>query len=264
MRFADLGDRVLHYALEGAETGPPLVLIHSLGYDLRSWDGVVPTLAARYAVLRYDLRGHGLSEAPPGLYTMRDHTADLELLLQELDLPKAVVCGISIGGMVAMDFAAQHPGAAAALILLDTGARIGTAEVWEERIEAVRTRGMEALAPSLLERQVSQDFRTREPALYRGCLQMLARTPVAGYVGSCAALRDADLNARLEAIRCPTLVLHGSEDVVTPVDQGRALAERLADGRFDTIEGAGHLLCVERPEALSHAILSFLRELTHV
>lgn len=264
MKFMTVGGITLHVAFDGVRsgvaTGPPLVFINSLGTDLRIWDDVLPLLDGHLPLIRYDKRGHGLSDAPAGPYTIRQHTGDLEALLKHLEIGEAIVCGISVGGMIALDYAARNPDAVRALVLCDTAAKIGTATGWTQRIRSVQEHGLEQMAETILAQWFSPSFSQERPSDYRGYCNMLARSSDEGYVATCEALRDADLRETLSVINAKTLVLCGAEDPSTPPAVVHRLAERLPDAQFDVIPGAAHLPCVEQPAATAARINSFLQE----
>jgi 3-oxoadipate enol-lactonase len=237
-----------------------LVFINSLGTDFRIWDGLIPYFAERFAILRYDKRGHGLSDCPPAPYSIRDHKDDLAALLSELGIGPAILVGISIGGMIAMDFAATYPERVRALVLCDTGATIGNAAFWSERISIVRTQGMAAVAEGVVARWLTVAFATQQPAAYRGHYHMLARAPVAGYTATCEALRDADLSQAARTISAKTLILCGAQDMTTPPESSRVLGDMIKGSRFELIENAAHLPCIEQSEALAATMKRFFRE----
>lgn len=262
-RFAAVGPHTLHYRLDGQAaagtvTGTPLVFINSLGSDLRIWDGLIPAFVEQWPLIRYDKRGHGLSDCPPGPYTLRDHTEDLAGLLAQVQAPPAILIGVSVGGMIALDFAHHYPEHVQALVLCDTGAKIGTAAYWTERSSAVRQDGLAPLAPLILARWFSSTFAASAPTAYRGYQNMLTRTPAEGYAATCDALRDADLRAAIPTITIPALVLCGDEDLATPPTLGRELAAALPHARFALIPKAGHIPSIEQPQALATAIQHFL------
>lgn len=260
MLFAKLGNIVLHYTLEGRVDGLPLVFIHSLGTELRIWDSVVSHFARDFKIVRYDLRGHGLSDSPPGPYSIRDHVNDLAGLLAYVQVEAAIPVGISVGGMIAIAYAAARPERIKALVLCDTGPTIGTAASWNERIETLRQNGMDSMADAILARWVTPSFSKRCPADYRGYYNMLTRTSVIGYTSTCETLRDTDLTEIAQSLKTKTLVLCGSEDISTPPALGRALAESLADARFSLVENAAHLPCIEQSSMVADLIRQFLQE----
>lgn len=259
-RFVQSNDIVLHYQQIGVQVGPPLVFINSLGSDLRIWDSVVPHFASHFPVIRYDKRGHGLSDCPAAPYTLRDHSHDLLGLLDALHVQATIVIGISVGGQIAMDFADRYPTRVKALILADTAPKIGTPAMWDERINTLRQGGMAVLGDAILARWFAPQFADQAPAAYAGYYNMLTRTPVEGYTGTCEAIRDADLREVVNTIRVKTLVMCGAEDMATPPDAGRDLAAALPNARFTAIEGAAHLPCIEQPDAMVTVMKQFLEE----
>ena len=260
LKFKTIDSITLHYAHEGQEQTTPLVFINSLGTDLRIWDAVAARFADRFMLIRYDKRGHGLSDCPPGPYTIRQHTNDLAGLLEQLQVEAVVLIGVSVGGMIAMDYAASYPQRIRALVLSDTAAKIGTTDLWNERISPLRENGMAHLAGAILERWFSPAFAGQHPAAYRGYFNMLTRTPLEGYIATCEAIRDADLSDVAPSIEAPTLVVGGAEDGATPPDLVRGLAEALPNARFELIEHAGHIPSIEQPAVLAATIDRFLEE----
>ncbi len=248
----------IHYRRKGPADGPLVVFANSLGTDLRIWDAVIENLGGRVRSLCYDMRGHGLSDAPPAPYTLDDHINDLAGLLDKLHIRRAVLCGISVGGMVALGLAARRPDLVRALVLCDTAHKIGPDALWNERIEQIRRHGLESIADAVLERWFSKSY-DRAGAV-AGWRNMLVRTPMAGYIGTCAALRDADLTAAAESLQLPVLCLCGSEDGATPPDLVRSMGALIAGSRFQLVKGAGHLPCIEAPEALAAAVDTFMAE----
>ncbi|MGF1503776.1 MAG: 3-oxoadipate enol-lactonase [Chloroflexi bacterium] len=259
MQFLQHGGLTLAYRLDGRVDGPPIIFVNSLGSDYRIWDAVTVHLADDYYCIRYDKRGHGLSDSPPAPYRIDEHSADLAGLLDALDVPQAVVIGISVGGLIAMDFTLRHTQRVSALVLCDTVARLGTAELWQTRIDDLRERGVATMASEILPRWFAPGFAEAHPAEYHGYLNMLARMPLEGYIGTCAALRDADLRESVPGITARTLVLCGAQDEATPPDEVQTVADAIPQARFELIEGAGHLPCIEAPEAFSQAIAGFLQ-----
>ncbi len=264
MKFVSIDGGVTHYSVEGPEDGRPIVFVNSLGLDLRMWDDVASILRSNYRIVRYDKRGHGLSDCPPAPYSLDQYVSDLNSLVEYLGLPPAALVGISIGGMIAMEFAAAHPDLVAHLVLFDTAARIGSAEAWETRIQEVEGKGLEGMTSIILSIWFSRSFAEEQPAMHRGYRNSLVGTPLEGYLGACAALRDADLSQRVAALEAETLVIAGDQDSSTSPDQGRALAEVIPSARFELIEDAGHLAPVEQPESAAKMIRAFLEAQEYV
>jgi 3-oxoadipate enol-lactonase len=183
-------------------------------------------------------------------------------LLEALEIKEAVACGLSVGGVIAQQLAIADPDRVRALVLCDTGTRIGTVASWEERIATVKAHGLAVLAAPSIERWFSEDFRRRHSVEVRGYANMVVRTTVDGYVGTCCALRDADLTQAATSIDKPTLVLCGDQDIATPPDLARQLADTIPNARLALIPGAGHISCVEQPELMSTQIIQFLREVS--
>ncbi len=251
---------MLHYRLEGPSHLPLLVFSNSLGTDMRVWEPLLPLLAGQYRFLRYDKRGHGLSDCPPAPYHIDDHINDLAGLLDELKLSQVALCGLSVGGIIAQGVAARRPELVKELILCDTAHQIGPAQGWEDRIKTIRDKGIDFIADAVMERWFAAEFRHRKPvelALWRN---MLVRTPMEGYIGTCAAIRDADLTDSSARLTQPTLCVVGDQDGATPPDLVQSTANLIPGSRFEVIENAGHLPCVEQPAALAALIVDFLSQ----
>jgi 3-oxoadipate enol-lactonase len=261
MQVAAVNGVHIHYRDTGSGgSRPVLVFSNSLGTDFRIWDRVVARLGDRYRIVTYDKRGHGLSDAPPAPYKMSDHVADLAGLVKFLGVSGAIVCGLSVGGMIAQGLAAAHPALVSRLILCDTAHKIGTDEMWNERIAAVEKGGIERLADAVLERWFSPGFRAGRTAELAARRNLLVRTTRDGYAGTCAAIRDADYTASSAKLDVPTLCICGTEDKATTPELMRSTAALIPGARLALVEGAGHLPCIEAPDALAALILEFTAE----
>ncbi|MEP7285291.1 MAG: 3-oxoadipate enol-lactonase [Chloroflexota bacterium] len=260
MQFATVGGITLHYRLEGRQDALALIFVHSIGTDLRIWDSVLPHFADDFKLIRHDLRGHGLSDDSPAPKSMRNHVDDLQGLISYLQIEVAIVIGISLGGLVAMGYAAAYPQHVKALVLCDTATKIGTAAAWNARIETLRQHGIDSMDEVIVARWFSPAYINQHPAEYRGYRNMLTRTSLVGYTASCEAIRDVDMTEAARTITAKTLVLCGTEDVSTSPDQGRALAETLPNASFAVVEGAGHLPCIEQSDQLAGLIKPFCQE----
>jgi len=249
------------YELSGRAHAPVVLLANSLGTNVHVWDAQVAELAASYRVLRYDMRGHGLSETGSLAGTSIARFADdVAALLATLDIRAVSFVGLSIGGLIAQQFAAAYPERVEKLVLCATGNRIGTRAVWDARIDAVEHAGMGTIVPDVLQRWFTARTHKTRPELVRGFATMLERTPAAGYAAACRAIREADLRVPDAAVRCPTLVVAGSDDPVTNTEVAADLQGGIAGARLHVLEGAAHIVCAEVPAAFNAVLLKFLGE----
>ncbi len=258
MAFVRVNGVVLHYSDTGTDKGPVIVFANSLGSDFRIWDAVAGGLTRPCRIIRYDKRGHGLSEATPAPYSMTDHVEDLAALLDHLKIRKAVIAGVSVGGMIAQGLAALRPDLVSALVLMDTAHKIGDEDYWNTRIGLIERDGIASIADAILERWFTAAYRSPENADFAGYSAMLTRTPVSGYTGTCAAIRDADLTESTRALDVPVLCMVGDGDGATPPDLVRSLAELIGGAQFEIIRDAGHLPGIEKPEKTTALINAFL------
>ena len=260
----DAGGVLLHVAESGPADGPALVFCNSLGTDLRLWDKVLGLLPEGLRVIRFDKRGHGLSELPGTGWGMGDLVADTAALLDALGVKDSLFVGLSIGGMIAQGLAAERPDLVRAMVLSNTGAKIGTPEMWAERVAACRAQGIEALADAVMTRWFSAAFRETRKAELAGWRNMLVRTPMEGYARCSEAIAESDLWESTVRLRLPTLAIAGSEDGSTPPDLVRETGELVPGSRFALVQGAGHLPCVEAPEVFAGHLRAFVSETGHI
>lgn len=262
MKLADFGDVQLHYEVSGDPDGAPVVFSNSLNTDMRLWDALLERLPAGLKILRYDMRGHGLSSLPPAPYTMGALVRDVERLMDLLEFRDAVFVGLSVGGLIAQGLAVKRLDLVRGLVLSNTGAKIGTTDMWDDRIATVRARGLDGLTDSTMERWFGKAFReSPEVHLWRN---MFARQPVEGYVGCASAISGTDFYTPTSGLRLPTLGIAGSEDGSTPPDLVRETVDLVPGSRFELIRRAGHLPCVDQPDAYGEILTGFLREIGHI
>ena len=239
----------IYHGYRAAKAGAPtLVFANSLGTDLRVWDRVVALVPADWGLLRQDKRGHGLSALSDTL-TIESMADDVEALLDHYGIDAFVGVGLSVGGLIMQRMALRRPDAMTHLVLSDTAAKIGSPEIWDPRIATVLSDGIAAIGDAILSRWFAPAYRDCDDfAMWRA---MLERTPAKGYAQVCAAIRDADYRDDLAKISQPTLVLVGAQDTSTPPELVKATADGIANSTFTEIDTAGHLPCVEQPEAFT-------------
>ncbi len=248
----------LAYQLEGPEERPVLLLSNSLGTRLSMWEPQLAAFRGHFRVLRYDSRGHGGSDAPPGAYSLDRLGRDVLELLDALGLSRVHFCGLSKGGMVGQWLGVFAPERLECLVLANTAPYMGPPSGWQQRIELVLRQGMSAIVEGVLERWYTPAFRARAQDAVQHTRAMLLGTPAVGYAGCCAAIRDMDLRPLAPLLKVPTLVIAGAQDPATPPESAEALARAM--GRTPTLVrlDAAHLSNVEQPEAFSRAVLDFL------
>jgi 3-oxoadipate enol-lactonase len=239
-----------HHIVSG--DGPPLVLANSLGSNLHMWDGQAAELARSFTLIRFDARGHGDSGVPPGPYAIDDFGRDALDLLDQLEIERAHVAGISLGGMTALWLAIHAPERVDRIVPTCTSAKLGPPQLWRDRIALVSAQGTAAVAAAVAGNWVLDE--ARRPEL----VQMIAATPAAGYAASCAAIEHMDLLDDLPRITAPTLVISARQDPSTPPEHGQAIADRIPGARFEILDGAAHLANLERGDDVVRLYLEHL------
>ncbi len=246
------------YRLEGISGRPLLVLSHSISTDHSLWDPQMPDLLRHFQVLRYDTRGHGASDAPPGEYSVEQLGRDAVALVNELGIDKFAWCGLSMGGAVGQWIALNFPGRITQLILANTSPRFGDASTWNSRIQSVREGGMAAIVEFVMRRFFSEKSRGGDNPYVSSTRAGFLGTDPVGYLGCCAALRDFDGRSLLQNINIPCLVIAGDADPSTPwTGQGEVLAGQIPSAKAVRLPTA-HLSNHGQPRSFTAAIIEFL------
>ncbi|MCG7573346.1 3-oxoadipate enol-lactonase [Phaeobacter sp. CNT1-3] len=262
MPQAQLKDITLNYREDGDPNGAPLVFINSLGTDLSLWDQIMPLLPAGLRIIRFDKRGHGDSEVTAPPYGMGTLVRDCEQLLDLLNVRDAMVVGLSIGGMIAQGLAVKRLDQVRALVLSNTAAKIGQPTMWHGRMELARHQGMAPLVEPTMERWFTKSFRNTPTVDH--WRQKLLHTPVDGFIGCCAAIAGTDFYTPTSGLRLPTLGIAGSDDGSTPADLVRETTDLIPGSQFKLIRRAGHIPCVEQPEAYAEVLNTFITDTGHI
>lgn len=257
MPFIDTKEVRLHYLAEGREDAPWLVLSNPLGTTLDVWSPQMPALLRHFRVLRYDTRGHGQSSVPPGPYSIGQLGGDVVALLDALGIARAHFCGLSMGSITGIWMGIHQPSRVDHLVLSNTSAYIGPPESWDARIAKINSEGVDAIVPAVIDRWFSADFQRRSPQQIEQVRRMLHKADPAGYVASCAAVRDMDLRGAVGRIAAPTLVIAGRYDQGTTPGDGKFVADRIAGARFIELE-ASHLSNWEAADAFTAEVTGFL------
>jgi 3-oxoadipate enol-lactonase/4-carboxymuconolactone decarboxylase len=258
MPFANAGGIRQFYRLDGNDDKPVVMLGHSLGTDHSLWDRQAEDLLPFFRVLRYDVRGHGASEATPGDYNIEMLSRDVLALAEKLGVEKFAWCGLSLGGMIGQWLGANAPEKLTHLVLANTSAKFPAPEVMEARRKAALSAGMKSFVGNAMQRGFLAESLAANPPFVASMRNVLLATDPVGYAGCCAAIRDLDQLALLKKIRVPTLVIGGHRDISTPWEgHGDLLATQIPGAKAIVLKAA-HLSCLERPRGFSAALLSFL------
>jgi pimeloyl-ACP methyl ester carboxylesterase len=239
----------LHTEIHGPAGAPALLLIEGLGGDIGGWRRNIPTLAQELRVIAFDLRGNGRSDAPDAPITMATFVDDAVAVLDAAGAEAAHVYGQSLGGMIAIELALAHPGRVRSLILAATHAGLRTAV--RSRHVAPKDRPWELL--------YSEQHLRERPDEVADDLRSGTEQPPHAARRQWEAMRRFEAADRLADVAVPTLVLHGTDDRMIPVENARALAAGIPGARLVELEGAGHVYHAEQPEASDRAVLDFVR-----
>jgi 3-oxoadipate enol-lactonase len=251
----------LHVAMAN-EDGPgiPTVLIHGVGSELSVWDRVLESLPLSSPIVRYDLRGHGRSQRPPGPYSLENFVDDHVVLMQKLGITRANVVGFSLGGLIAQAVALRHPDTVERLVII--GAVAGRSDAEKEavlsRLRVVEDDGLEAIASGGATRWYTEDFRTRHPEVVERHMQRFTANDPRAYAAAFRVLATNDLLPDLHEIQVPTLIMTGSEDVGSPPRMARAMHASIADSELVIIDGVKHAVLEETPDKVAGEIARFL------
>ncbi len=247
------------YRLDGNENKPVVILLHSLGTDHSLWDRQADDLLPSFRVLRYDVRGHGASDAPAGDYNIATLAGDALALADRVGIQQFAWCGLSLGGMVGQWLGANAAARLTHLILANTSPRFPAPEVMETRRIAALATGMGSFVDAALQRGFLPESLAANPPWVASMRSILLATNPVGYAGCCAAIRDMNQLDLLAEIRVPTLVIGGDRDISTPWEgHGEVLANRIP-GAKAVVLPAAHLSNLERPDEFSGALLEFLK-----
>jgi len=253
----------MNYELSGKKGAPVVVLGHSLASSLVMWNPQMDALNPHFQVLRYDIRGHGTSDAPSGAYTLELLGEDAIGLLNALDINKVHFVGLSMGGMIGQCLALNYLHRLKSLALCDTASIIPqeAQPIWQERIDKALNKGMEAQVDETMERWFTPSFLKQNPPMLDLIRKQILATPVVGYLGCAEAIRRLNYLDRLSEIKMPTLIMVGEDDPGTPVSASKAIHERISNSKLVILPSARHLSNIEQTQAFNSVLLEFLKNL---
>ena len=244
--------------IEGRHDAPTLMFANSLGTTLDMWAQQVQALGEQFALVRYDTRGHGGSVVTPGSYRIAELAEDAVAIMDALDMPQVNFCGLSMGGMVGLWLGLHAPSRIIRLVVANSAPQIAPAQLWNDRIATVTLNGMAPIADAVSQRWFTADFISRHPESVNAIKRMVINTPLEGYVGCCAAVRDFDVRADMGKIAMPVMVIAGDADPATPSQLTKQIAQAIPDSRFELLPAA-HLSNVECPVMFSRLLTDFLK-----
>jgi 3-oxoadipate enol-lactonase/4-carboxymuconolactone decarboxylase len=256
--FVQTENARLYYRLDGRDDGPAIVFSHSLGVDHGQWDRQAADLLPHFRVLRYDLRGHGASDASGGDYSMELLGRDVLAIADAAGTDRFAFCGLSLGGMIGQWLGVQAGHRLTHLVLANTTARSTSPGAMEERRTKVLKNGMTAVVEMVMQRFFTQESLAANFSEVASTRRTLLATNPSGYAGCCAAVRDMDNLAVLQKIQTPTLVIFGDRDLSTPwAGNGEVLAGSIPGAHVVGLPTA-HLSNLEAPRSFSVALFDFI------
>ena len=244
--------------------GRPVVLIHGYPFNRSLWNEQVAALSNSYRIITPDLRGFGESDSSPGPATMNRMAKDVAQLLDHLEITRAVIGGLSMGGYVALAFYKQFPSRVHALILADTRAQADTEEGKQTRAqqaEKALSEGMAGIADAMLPKLLTPETVSKRPEIVKRVRDMMLRTKPEGTASALLGMAEReDQTKLLPRITSPTLIMVGADDAITPVADSEKMHNAIAGSRLVVLENAGHVSNLERTGEFNEALLNFLRD----
>ncbi|MDI9331823.1 MAG: alpha/beta fold hydrolase [Alphaproteobacteria bacterium] len=247
------------YSVTGANQGTPLILSNSLATDARMWEKVLPALQAQFRVITYDTRGHGESSCTSGSPSLSDLSQDLIAVLDAAGASKALLAGVSLGGMTGMTLALEQPERLLGLMACNCRARINAEGIagWDQRVQLFSTQGIEALVPATLERWFAPDVRTGDTVLMTRMADIIRTTTLAGYVSCVNAIKGMAMHDQLHRIQLPVLYLAGAQDDGAPVSEMQAMSTEVKGSRCEVLDPCGHISPMQRPDDFVRLLQDF-------
>jgi pimeloyl-ACP methyl ester carboxylesterase len=254
----------LSYTDRGGGGAVPLVLLHGFPLDRRMWDGQIERLSEHRRVIAPDLRGFGQSRRSDP-FTIESLADDVHVFLDQLVALPCVLAGLSMGGYVALAYAKKYPSDLRGLVLIDTKAEADTPDgkaAREKMIQLVRASGAAAVAEQMMPKMIAPAALESRPDVVKTLRQIMENCPPGTIEYALKAMRDRpDRTGELPSIKCPTLVIVGDADAITPPDVADAMSKAIPSARLETIRGAGHMSPMEQPEQVNRAIERFMAAL---
>jgi 3-oxoadipate enol-lactonase len=256
--------RGVEIAYDDRGSGPSVVLLHGYPFSRSMWREQVEELKQTHRVVIPDLRGHGESAVTPAPATMQDMALDVAVIMENLNISRATVGGLSMGGYVALAFYRLFPLRVRSLVLADTRAQADTEEGKQNRAvqaEKALQEGMEGIADALLPKLLAPETVAKRPDIVKRVREMMVKTEPEGAAAALHGMAQRqDQTAFLSRIISPTLIIVGREDSLAPLADAEMMHREIGGSRLVIIEGAAHIPNIERPEEFNRAFVKFLRD----
>jgi 3-oxoadipate enol-lactonase len=251
------------YSVAGAAQATPLVLSNSLATDARMWEKILPELTPSFKVITYDNRGHGESTCQSAAITLSDLANDLMAVMDAAQVSKALVVGVSLGGMTGMNLALNHPERLLGLMACNCRARINAEGIagWDQRITMFKQQGIEPLISATLERWFANDVRQRESELMARMSDIVRTTSLPGYESCVSAIKGMAMHEHLHRIELPVLYLAGAQDAGAPASEMLAMAQEVKGSRCEVLDPCGHISPMERADDFVRLLKGFAQTL---
>lgn len=250
----------LHVKTFGNKGNPVVVLCHSLGSDMSTWDLLVPALQDKYFIITPDMRGHGLSESGKQ-FSFKDLASDIINIIEELNISKVHFIGLSMGGMIAQAMGIYFPNHLQSLtIMASMSSSSNSREMWLDRVSSVEEGGLEPLVETTLQRWFTADAFKEQPDIIDKVRKLIPKTSIEGYKQACLAIADLDFTEHLHQITVPCQIIVGRQDEGTPPALSEIMHEMIDGSKLHLIEGAAHQVALERSEIVNPIVLEFLNQ----
>ncbi len=252
----------IYYEDQGPQEAMPLVFIHAFPFNLTMWNPQIQALSKKYRVISYDIRGHGKSDVGDGHYTIELFVDDLMALLDHLKIKKTIICGLSMGGYIALRALERHPKRFSALVLCDTRSEADSDEAKIKRsatLRLLKEKGVPFFAEEFVKLAFAPETFKSNPSAIQMVKEMILNNSSLGIGGALLALAcRTDTTAALKQITIPTLILVGEKDQITPPSAALAMKEKIPNAEMYIISQAGHLSNLENPIEFNQKLLTFL------
>ena len=256
---------MLNVSESGNPSARPVVFVHGFPFSQAMWHYQVPSVATQFRAIAFDVRGLGESTPGDGLFTIEGHVDDLLGIMDHLEIPKATIVGLSMGGYITLRALERSPERFVAAVLCDTRSEADTNEARLNRaksISDVKQRGSASFADDFLKKLFAPESFRRIPEDVDLIRNVISQTPPLSIAATLLALAArTDTTASLKSIKVPTLIMVGEHDTITPPEASRSMHEQIVGSTLHIIPGAAHMSPMENPEVVNRILLGFLRGL---